>query len=110
MAGRSAALVPKGPTAPAPPPRASSFDRADLLTKLFALPLPPRSGGRRDYPIATPLGRIMRLRTITVNAISAGEGCPNYRVMSDYLADRKPIAPHHRVALARYLNVDSRIF
>ena len=29
---------------------------------------------------------------------------------SDYLAGRKPVAQHHRVALARALKVDARIF
>lgn len=109
MTGK-AALVPKGPNAAPPPPRAEDFDRAALLAKLYAVPLPPHKGGRRPHADHTPLGRIMRLRGITVNEISAGAGCPNYRVLSDYLADRKPIPPHHRVALARFLKVDGRIF
>lgn len=105
MAGK-AALVPKGPTA-----HADDFDRDALLAKLFALPVPPIVGmSGRHYPITTPLGRIMRLREVQVNKVAAGEGCPNYRVLSDYLAGRRPISPHHRVALARYLRVDARIF
>ena len=115
MAGKTAALVPKGPTAPPPPPSFPDFDRDTLLARLFALPVPPitrqgRGGGGREYPIHTPLGRIMRLRGLTVNEMSMGEGCPNVRVMSDYLANRKPMAPHHRVALGRLLRVDPRIF
>lgn len=107
----AAALVPKGPTAPPPPPRPPGFDREALLAKLYALPVPPKAGKTgRQFASHTPLGRIMRLRGMTVNEVSAGPGCPNYRVLSDYLADRKPIPPHHRVALARLMKVDARIF
>lgn len=89
------------------------FDRAQMLERLFALPLPPRPaddhGGGRPYPITTPLGRIMRLKGLKVQEVGLMPDCPNYRVLSDYLAKRKPISPRHRGALAKALGVDSRI-
>lgn len=100
-------LVPKGPLIQ----RDAEFDRDAILAKLFALPVPPNpAAGSRTYPIHTPLGRIMRLRGLTIREVDAGEGCPNYRLLSDYLAGRKPVGPQFRGALARLLQVDPRIF
>ncbi len=103
-------LTPKGPTAY---PDGGDFDRAALLARLFALPLPPYptsdKGGHRAYPVHTPLGRIMRLRTIRASDLSIQSGV-YVRTMTEYLAGRKAIPPRHRIALARALDVDPRIF
>lgn len=105
--GSTTIITPKGPTVDRL--LRDDFDRPALLAKLFSLPLPP-APWMRQYPIHTPLGRIMRLRMLMVRDVDRMEGCPNYRVLSDYLADRKPVRADHRVALARALDVDPRIF
>lgn len=105
--GSTIIITPKGPRVEAL--LRDDFDRPALLAKLFALPLPPAPWARQ-YPIHTPLGRIMRLRGLKVRDVDGMEGCPNYRLLSDYLAGRKPVRGDHRVALARALDVDPRIF
>lgn len=98
-------LVPKSMPPPEPPPE---FDREAILERLFALPLPAAlSNG--SFPVHTPLGRIMRLKKLTVRDVDAMPDCPNYRYLSNYLAARKPINAKHRAALARALGVDPRL-
>lgn len=105
--GSITTIVPKGPFAP-PVTRVTRFDRDAALAKLFDLPVPPPPASR-TYPIDTPLGRLMRLRKLKVRDVEKWDGAPNYRILSDYLAGRTRIQPHHRVALARGLGVDARI-
>lgn len=96
----------------AAPLSTGEFDRASILTKLFALPVPPPpvpSKGKRTYPIDTPLGRIMRHRGLTINEVCSWPGAPNARRMSDFLAGRHPIPPHHKIAIARGLKIDPRL-
>ena len=95
-------LVPKGPSA-------QEFDRDAALARLYALPLPPTRHRCKPFNTSTPLGRIMAIKGVMVRDVEGIPGCPNARVMSDYLAGRKPIAPHHRGALARGLGVDVRL-
>lgn len=85
------------------------FDRDAVLRRLFSLPVPPTAWGRKPYPIHTPLGRLMRVKNLMIQDVQKWDGAPNHRVMSDYLAGRKPIAVHHRAALARGLGVDQRV-
>lgn len=94
------------------PDKTGEFDRAEVLRQLFSIPVPPsQHGNARTFPIHTPLGRIMRLKGLTVRDVDAmRDGVPNYRVLSDYLAGRKKMSAHHRVALGRALGVDSRVF
>lgn len=111
MAATTTRIVPKGPTAP---PREASeddgFDREALLAKLFALPVPPSPHGGKPYPIHTPLGRILRLRGMRAMDLYGAPGAPHYYTISKYLAGKKEMLPHHRVAIARVLKVDPRIF
>lgn len=104
----AAQIVPKSREKSAVP-----FDRDRLLKTLFALPCPQFSDFckmGRPYPADTPLGRIMRLKRMTINDVCrADPDVPNHRVMSDYLANRRPIMPHHRAVLGRVLGVDSRL-
>lgn len=103
-------MVPKGPTArQADDDGDDGFDRDALLAKLFALPIPPQQHRTKPYPIHTPLGRIMRVKGLLIRDVDRMPNCPNQRVLCDYLAGRKPIAPHHRGALARGLGVDVRL-
>lgn len=90
-------------------PKKAPFNRDAVLERLFSLPLPPPSPIGKAYPIHTPLGRLMRLRGIRVQELAAMEGCPNYRVLSDYLAERREITPKYRGALGRALKVDARV-
>lgn len=94
--------------------RDDTFDRDAILERLFSLPLPPQTNGQntggRNYAIHTPLGRIMRLREVLVNDLARMDGCPNARLLCDYLAGRREITPAHRGALARALRVDARVF
>lgn len=98
-------IVPKS----MPQSSTGEFDREAVLERLFALPIPPHRWGRRDYPIHTPLGRVMRVKEMLIRQVSAMPGCPNERRMSDYLAGRREIAPHHRGHLAAALGVDPRV-
>lgn len=110
--GMAATLTPKArrhdpPPSPSPPP-APPFDRQAILDALFALPVPTRGEGRQ-FPIHTPLGRLMVHRGLRVRDMDAMPGCPNYRLLSDYLAGRQEIAPRYRQAIARALGVDPRL-
>lgn len=98
-------LVPKGPTV------TKEFDRDRLLRELFSLPVPPQNRkGRKPHPIHLPLGRIMALKDITPRELCAmNMDMPNTRVLTEYLAGRKPISPKHRVVLAAGLGVDARL-
>jgi hypothetical protein len=103
-------MVPKGRTVVGPP-RPQEFDREALLAKLFALPVPPQGRGHRRFPTHTPLGRIMRLRELSVRQVSAmSPDVPHVRTMTEYLAGRKAIRGEHRRALAKALGVDARVF
>lgn len=92
----------------APPLEKKPWDRSAALERLFALPVPPPPSPRRTYPIDTPLGRIMRLKGLTVRDVSRMDGAPIERTMTEILAGRADVGPW-RTALARGLGVDARV-
>src|SRR5688572_10530117 len=79
MANDGKVLVPKGP-------RVGADDLTDLRAALFAAPLPPNPTGTRTYPTTTALGRIMRLRGLSINAVAKVPNGPNARQLTDILA------------------------
>ncbi len=87
----------------------SEFNRDLILARLFDLPIPPRPTRGREFPIHTPLGRIMRLKHLRIRDVTRWEGAPNERLMTDYLAGRQRLPATHRGALARGLGVDGRL-
>lgn len=110
MDGTGRVLVPKGPrvegvngTDRAP------FDRDAMLEQLFALPLPPAPTNTRTYPTDTPLGRIMRLRGLTVNEVARCEGGPNARQLTDILSGARELGWDWKQSLARGLGIDWRL-
>lgn len=85
------------------------FNRDAILEALFALPIPPSpAGGRRSYPIHTPLGRIMRLQCKQKRHMVAFPGTPNERALTEMLAGRRDVG-NYRVPLAGALGVDPRL-
>lgn len=84
---------------------------AQLRAVLFALPLPPNPSGTRTYPTHTPLGRVMRHKGVSIEDVVRLpiKGLPNARMMSNYLAGRKPVPPKHAQLIARGLGVDWRV-
>lgn len=115
MAGTGSVLVPKGPrvgSSARPESTAPEFDRTRTLEVLFALPVPPppRSGSR-NYPIHTPLGRVMRLRGVTIEDLVRlnAEGVPHSRTISELLSGRKDVSPAVARAIGGALGVDWRV-
>lgn len=93
---------------PRPVHQDDTFDRDAVLTKLFALPLPPPHNEGRLYPTHTPLGRVMRLRSLMIRDVTKQDGAPNERVMTEMLAGRRTVGKY-RVPLAKILQVDPRV-
>lgn len=83
-------------------------DIESLRAQLFSIPVPPSPGRGRPYATTTTLGRIMRLRGLTVNEVAKVENGPSARQLSEYLAG-KPMTGEHVQALAAGLGVDARL-
>jgi hypothetical protein len=81
---------------------------AEIRARIFALPLPPIPEGRRSYPVDTVLGRLMRLRRLTIHDVTRLEGAPSARWVGEILAGRAQLG-QYRVPLAVGLGVDPRI-
>jgi hypothetical protein len=63
----------------------------------------------RQYPTHTPLGQLMRHYGLRVKDVESRAGI-SYRTLSDYLANRKPILPHHRSVLSQLFQVPPEFF
>lgn len=81
---------------------------AELRAQLFALPVPPPPTKTRTYSIDTALGRIMRLRGLSITQV-AKLGGPSARQISDHLCQVRALTPDNRIALAHLLGVDIRL-
>ena len=58
----------------------------------------------RPFNTTTPLGQLMWQRGYTVRAVEQATGI-SHRVLSDYLASRKPISSKHLAELTAEFNV-----
>lgn len=112
MAGGSRLLVPKGPRAES----AQSAQRAEspptieqLRADLFSVLLPPPPTKTRTYPVHTALGRIMRLRRLTVGETAKVPGGPSAKLLTEVLAGRRGLTREEKDALAVGLGVDRRL-
>lgn len=84
-------------------------DTESLRSQLFALPLPPNPTGTRTYPTHTTLGRIMRLRGLSVNEVAKVEGGPSARQLSEILAGKRGLNGEWVRALEEGLGIDGRM-
>lgn len=109
--GGSTVLVPKGPrsTNAGDVTGDGSWDRAQMIRDLFAMPLPPPPTRTRTYPTHTVLGRIMRLRGLSVVAVSKIPGGPSARQLGDALAGTRDLNREHVDAICRELGIDRRL-
>jgi hypothetical protein len=106
MAATGGVMVPKGPRAQ---PVTDEPSVAELRAALFAMPLPPNPTGTRTYPTTTALGRIMRLRGLSINEVAKVEGGPSARQIGDALAQRRELSGDHKRALSVGLGIDARL-
>lgn len=98
-------LVPKGPRVEQP--ARPTVD--EMREVLFALPLPPSPTRTRAFSTDTTLGRILRLRGMSLVATSKLPGAPSARQLSDALNGIRALSREHKDALARGLGVDRRL-
>jgi hypothetical protein len=103
MAATGGVMVPKGPKAE------REVTPEFLRAALFAMPLPPNPTGTRTYPTTTALGRIMRLRGLSINEVAKVEGGPSARQIGDALAQRRELSGDHKRALSVGLGIDARL-
>lgn len=80
-----------------------------MVRQLFAMPLPPPPTRTRTYPTHTVLGRIMRLRGLSVVEVSKLPFGPSARQIGDALAGRRELNASHKNAIARGLGIDRRL-
>lgn len=99
-------LVPKGPRAKEAAPR---DEVAEMIERLFALPLPPNPTQTRTYPTTTVLGRIMRLRGLSINEVAKIPNGPSARQLGDHLGGKRMLSREKRQAIARGLGIDGRL-
>ena len=103
MADRAGSvLVPKGP-------RAKDGGIEELRRALFAMPLPPNPTRTRTYPTHTALGRVMRLRGLSINEVAKIPGGPSARQLGDALAERRALSTEHRRVIAAHYDFDARL-
>lgn len=105
MAG-SGTIVPKGPRVHNPPADPEATRRARMLHELFTIPLPPPPTNTRTYSTNTALGRIMRLRGISIVELAKLPGGPSVRQVSDALGERRGLSMEHKDAIAKGLGVE----
>lgn len=103
-------LVPKGPRAQqaADEAEAPAVDIAEIRAQLLAMPVPPQPQGR-PYSTTTVLGRVMRLRRLTVNDVAKVPGGPAARQISDVLNGNRTLSNDEKRALAKGLGIDVRL-
>lgn len=101
--GAGSVLVPKGPRVDREVPVTM------LRAALFAVPLPPNPTGTRTYPVHTTLGRIMRLRGLSINEVARVPNGPSARQIGDALSERRALSNAHKDALAAHFGIDRRL-
>lgn len=84
-------------------------DLETLRSQLFAMPLPPNPTGTRTYPTHTTLGRIMRLRGLSLNEVAKVNGGPSARQLSEILAGKRGMSGEQARALGEGLGIDVRL-
>lgn len=80
-----------------------------MVADLFALPLPPNPTGTRTYSTTTVLGRIMRLRGLSIGDVAKIPNGPTARQISDNLRGVRGLSDEHKAAVAKGLGVDRRL-
>lgn len=103
-------LVPKGPRAEkSAGPADGDPTIAQLRATLFSMPMPPNPTQTRTYSIDTILGRIMRLRGLSITEVAKLPGGPSARQVSDHLRGLRPMSGDKLDVVATGLGIDRRL-